>query len=168
MLAYLPINVSWKGRTLTGKGWTLFSKKVTECLERGPQPRGGQTLNHNRKKETKRHSQTQGKVLKSEIVIVFFPLKQENLQRGRRSKSMQDQRHEQFHKIIYLFIPYSLSHWKIQGIQSIWDRKWVRQEKGCGLKRVDSGAEPEQGTDTGSEMGEGASGARREVSRSPV
>lgn len=48
-------------------------------------------------------------------------------------------RRVQFCKMTYPFIPLSFFSLPLkkqnQGIQSIWDRKWVRQEKGCGLKK---------------------------------
>lgn len=48
-------------------------------------------------------------------------------------------RRVQFCKMTYPFIPLSFFALPLkkqnQGIQNIWDRKWVRQEKGCGLKK---------------------------------
>lgn len=131
MLAYLPINVNWKGRSLTGKGWTLFSKLVTECLERGPQPRGGQRLNHNRKKLRQKDIHK----LRERFLILskcFLSPKTRKPTEG-TPKSMQDQRHEQFSFIkssIYLFPLFSLP------LKDPRDPKYLRQEMSKAGKRM--------------------------------
>lgn len=45
-------------------------------------------------------------------------------------------------------------------IQSMWDRKWVRQEEDVVWKSVDSGAEPEQIGSPGQSWGKGISGRK--------